>query len=734
LDLSILNQKGTPMFNSDIFANRPTFGIPGRIFISTDTLEIYRDTGSSWTLLSGGGGGGGTINGTIAAGQVAFGTAANTIGGTNNLYWDNASTFLGINTNTPNNNLVVNTIVSDGGILLKQNNTSIGELIRVGSNNYSKLLLINAGVNNIDINSGGFSYIRQNNFAIGSNTDTGERLQVTGTMKVTGASSFGQNMTLSLNQNGVTLLTVSNTTNGTNSLAALQAISNGNGFTEVGKFSQLKTANKTIASGDGYLYNNNYGDISILNDVASGKIKFAAGGSSIAQATLFSNGNFAIATTTDTGQRLQVNGSSLFSGDISIGTNRINGLTNSLLQLYDGVNGNYVIQATTANDTASRIRLRTGSSSADRFVVLGNGNVIVQSGGTINDTGERFQVTGNARVNGTTLITAGTISTGSNNVLNVIETFAPSSGGDSSNLILINPIIDQTGTANGTTRGIFINPTLTGVTQNWHSVQWQNSIGWGLYGAGTASNYINGNLQLGSLTPIGSNIKLQVTGIAHILDNSSYTSGTIQSFVVQKNLTINSAISGSSGICNYVSTGDNLIASSQSVPDSTSFANIYAFNKYQFNSPALTLTATQASPGVRTITQLFTQNVFKGTNSGTITHMSGVQIGGYYNDNTGTITPVITNAYQLLINDTGAYGHTFTFTNRWGIYQEGINDRNYLAGNLMLNSTTDTGQILQVTGAIRVNGQASGSAGGNSGNHLIINVDGTSYKIALLNP
>jgi hypothetical protein len=64
----------------------------------------------------------------------------------------------------------------------------------------------------------------------------------------------------------------------------------------------------------------------------------------------------------------------------------------------------------------------------------------------------------------------------------------------------------------------------------------------------------------------------------------------------------------------------------------------------------------------------------------------------------------------------------------------GINDRNYLEGNLLLNSTTDTGQILQVNGAIRVNGQASGTAGGNSGNHLIINVDGTQYKIALLNP
>ena len=52
LDLSILNQKGTPMFYSDIFANRPNFGIVGRIFISTDTAAIYRDTGTAWDLIS----------------------------------------------------------------------------------------------------------------------------------------------------------------------------------------------------------------------------------------------------------------------------------------------------------------------------------------------------------------------------------------------------------------------------------------------------------------------------------------------------------------------------------------------------------------------------------------------------------------------------------------------------------------------------------------------------------
>jgi len=52
---SVLNQLGSPALYSDIFANRPAFGYTGRLFISTDTNEIYRDTGTSWVLISGGG-------------------------------------------------------------------------------------------------------------------------------------------------------------------------------------------------------------------------------------------------------------------------------------------------------------------------------------------------------------------------------------------------------------------------------------------------------------------------------------------------------------------------------------------------------------------------------------------------------------------------------------------------------------------------------------------------------
>jgi hypothetical protein len=114
LDLSILNQKGTPMFNSDTFANRPNFGIVGRIFISTDTKEFYRDTGTSWELI--GGPGSGTITGSGAATQVAFWNGASTITGSNNLFWDSTNNYLGISTNTPTTALDVHHSTPSGAI------------------------------------------------------------------------------------------------------------------------------------------------------------------------------------------------------------------------------------------------------------------------------------------------------------------------------------------------------------------------------------------------------------------------------------------------------------------------------------------------------------------------------------------------------------------------------------------------------------------------------------------
>jgi hypothetical protein len=622
LDLSILNQKGTPMFNSDLFANRPAAGIVGRIFISTDTNLLYRDNGTTWDLL-GGGGGGGTISGSIAAGQVAFGTALNTIGGENNLFWDSTNDRLGIRTNIP--------------------------------------------------------------------SDT---LHIVGTSLITGASNFGGNMNLTLNHNNATQFTITNTTAGQFAIPSFNVVSDslsGNGI--FGKRSSLASAYKILLSSDFQIYNGTIaGDIGILNDFSTGKIKLSTAGVSIAQATLFPTGNLAIGTTTDIGDRLYIVGNARIFGTLNMGIPSIFPTTDDGNSINTGSGGLFI--GYTSGPTYTGVtRLALGANP----------------GQNLNATTGLYPLVG------------------------IVGTFNPVSGSATLDALTVRPTINQTGGANGITRGLYINPNLTSAA-NWRSIEWSNNTGWGIYGSGTASSYLAGKLLIGST--IDNTYTLQVTGNQSTTQTTTYTSGVVHSNVVVRNTTFNAgAISGSTGICNFVGTGDNIINGNLSVPNTTSFAGIYQYNKYQFGAAALTFTVSQASPGgLRAVSQLFTQNVFKGSNSGTITHMAGMQIGGFYNENTGTITPVIPNVYQLLINDTGAYLHTFTFTNRWGIYQEGINDRNYFAGNLLLNSTTDTGQILQITGAIRVNGQASGTAGGASGNHLIINVDGTQYKIALLNP
>jgi hypothetical protein len=694
LDLSILNQKGTPMFNSDIFANRPTFGIAGRIFISTDTLEIYRDTGSAWDLL---GGGGGTISGTIAAGQVAFGTASNTIGGTYNLFWDNSTNRLGIGTFAPADAIEIQQS-SGGGVFARIRNTSAGtgsvgglNLINNASNTGGLYLFsstftpsgtrgpntltlfggpntnISVAVNSTGYYSIGTGSTETEKFRVFNNgnvliqdggtfTDGGQRLQIAGSSLLNGDVTFSSasgmfwdatnqrlNLGSTLPSNIATQnivystpivgVSVKNTSTSGQNQCGFFAENNLGHVGQLFKTGSSYSAYKTISANDLGFYNGTTaGDISILNDFSSGRIKFAAGGSSTAQATLFSNGNLAIASTTDTGERLQVTGTSKLAGKVTI------------------------------SDASTETLLVTSNSFNSRI--------------NINNT--------NAGPN-----------TGINLSHNGVVKWGLAAYGANADFTFYNSVL--------LADAFFIKGT-------------------------------NNNVLIGSTTD--NTYKLQITGNQSITDTRTYTSGVIHSLVALRNTTFSAgSISSSTGICNYVGTGDSLINGNLTLPSSTTFGGIYQYNKYQFGSAALTFTVTQTSPGgIRAVTQLTAQNVFKGSNSGTITHVAGIQIAGFYNDNTTTITPVITNAYQLLINDTGAYGHTFSFTNRWGIYQEGINDRNYLAGNLMLNSTTDTGQILQINGAIRVNGQASGSAGGSSGNHLIINVDGTSYKIALLNP
>lgn len=133
VNFNILNQLGSPSINSNTFANRPAAGQTGRLFVSTDTFEIYRDNGTTWDLI--GGPGAGTITGSGTATQVAYFTGAQTIGSSANLFWDNTNTRLGIGTATPGSRLDIH-----GTGTLQSNNST-------GATNNNYLALQRAGAN-----------------------------------------------------------------------------------------------------------------------------------------------------------------------------------------------------------------------------------------------------------------------------------------------------------------------------------------------------------------------------------------------------------------------------------------------------------------------------------------------------------------------------------------------------------------------------------------------------------
>lgn len=158
VNFNILNQLGSPAINSNTFANRPAAGQTGRLFVSTDTFEIYRDNGTTWDLI--GGPGSSTITGTGTATQVAYFTSSQAIGSSANLYWDNTNTRLGIGTSTP-------------GVRLDIHGTGIMQHINATSATANSLMAFQRTGTNVwrlgDQYNGGSNYFELHNTALANN-------------------------------------------------------------------------------------------------------------------------------------------------------------------------------------------------------------------------------------------------------------------------------------------------------------------------------------------------------------------------------------------------------------------------------------------------------------------------------------------------------------------------------------------------------------------------------------
>jgi hypothetical protein len=273
------------------------------------------------------------------------------------------------------------------------------------------------------------------NFLIGTTTDGGQKLQVSGSARATGyfldgmtagsgalywGSSTdrvtlanynvngilefevnGGNQALTINadltstfnnsilaqkaQNTTTKFEAKNTTAGTDADAAFISTSDtSSGASVWGKKSSAVTTYKILTPSNSYWYNGTAGDISILNDFASGNIKLAAGGSSIT--------NFLIAST----------GDATFSNDV-----QLNGpVGNRALTILTNTSGNAILNLVAAGSNSGTIKyVRSNSllsfdngAATDILSITSTGNILI---GTTTDSGRKLQVNGDVAI-GTT--------------------------------------------------------------------------------------------------------------------------------------------------------------------------------------------------------------------------------------------------------------------------------------------------------------------------------------------
>jgi hypothetical protein len=123
--------------------------------------------------------------------------------------------------------------------------------------------------------------------------------------------------------------------------------------------------------------------------------------------------------------------------------------------LLNPLGGNILIGTTT--DAGYKLDVN-GTTRTSRVDSLTNQSFTIQYQGSGNQTGNLGDNTAQIRLINNLATTS---TTGTNHFVSILPSFTPTSGTTIWNAALINPTINQTGGANGITRGLYINPTLT---------------------------------------------------------------------------------------------------------------------------------------------------------------------------------------------------------------------------------------------------------------------------------
>jgi hypothetical protein len=259
--------------------------------------------------------------------------------------------------------------------------------------------------------------------------------------------------------------------------------------------------------------------------------------------------------------------------------------------------------------------------------------------------------------------------------------------------MLLNGTINQTGTSTSIVRGLYVNPTLTAAA-DWRSIEWSNNSGWGLYGAGTANNYLNGGTAIGTTT-LGTATKLTIGGsetassaIARgTLINTSLTAAANNDVLVGLDVAptfTNGAFTGVSNIGLRVggTSGLNYDATNQRLGIGTSTPT----QKFIVRGTSSTNASVSVSSGDAQF------NVDRGTTAG----------GAYFGFSTNAIGSPTWQCGMPNSSTDLVFGDNNFANIRARIFQS--------TGNIGINQATDAGFRLDVNGTARVQGELTVSA------------------------
>lgn len=517
VDFSVTNQRATPAIYADTLANRPAAGYIGRLFVDTDipSTGIYRDTGSSWESITGGSAAN-TLQQVTTAGNT---TTVNTI-------FQNHVT-VGGNTSLTRTHLYVRDAGSYTGTqfttaLFDRDRTYSGNVTNSAAhgaldssdawNLAANVIVANAtsaagGINSqVQIRPAGFNLTVTQGAGLRAMSAYRSNLFIQQTLGASSTiSDFAHFWASSIFKTDSNPVTITNNYG----LAISDQTEQATALTIVNRFGiyQFSTAARNVlgsrlAIGTGV-------DAGFMLDVAG---TFRAQN----QTTIAPPGN----TTA-----LTVSGYSL-TGASDLPVVDITGIWN-----------------TTGVPSLIRANVTNTASGANSRVIdlLVNGTTV-------------FSVTasGNGRTSSTMFarqFDADNIGTGTVQVFTTSAAFNRNSGTNTYTGLNLSGTINQTGTATGITRGVFVNPTLTAAV-DWRSIEWTNNTGRGLWGTGTAVNALAGPTTIGAAAAPNASALLDLTSTTRTLILTRMTGAQAE------------LIAGVDGMITYITNGNGAVITS----------------------------------------------------------------------------------------------------------------------------------------------------------------------------